>query len=111
MTTEDAFEELSVKILGIQMLLGALPQLGYPYYRLNPLSVHDCVQLCNSTPYPMALVQGITHPDLEQHIRVFNSRYDTPTEHAYLAVCNSTSQFIITGVTLAVAKFAAYLCS
>ncbi|KAJ2417681.1 fatty acid synthase alpha subunit Lsd1, partial [Coemansia sp. RSA 2524] len=38
MTTEDAFEELSAKILGIQMLVGALPQLGYPYYKLNPLS-------------------------------------------------------------------------
>ncbi|KAJ2208115.1 fatty acid synthase alpha subunit Lsd1 [Coemansia sp. RSA 521] len=111
MTTEDAFEELSAKILGIQMLVGALPQLGFPYYKLNPLSVHDCAQLRKSTPYPMVLVQGITQPVLEQHMHAFNGRYDTPTEHAYLAVCNSTSQFIITGVTLAVAKFAAYLCS
>ncbi|KAJ2180510.1 fatty acid synthase alpha subunit Lsd1, partial [Coemansia sp. RSA 551] len=92
------------------MLLGALPQIGYPYYTLNPLSVHDCAQLCDSTPYPMVLVQGIPQPDLEHHMHVFNSRYDTPTKHAYLAVCNSTSQFIITGITLAVAKFAAYLC-
>ncbi|KAJ2140431.1 fatty acid synthase alpha subunit Lsd1 [Coemansia sp. RSA 678] len=111
MTTEEAFEELSVKILGIQMLVGALPQLGFPYYRLNPLSVHDCAQLRKSTPYPMALVHGITQPVLEQHIRVFNSRYDTLTEHAYLAVCNTPNQFIVAGVTLAVAKFAAYMCS
>ncbi|KAJ2190938.1 fatty acid synthase alpha subunit Lsd1 [Coemansia sp. RSA 532] len=110
MTTEDAFEELSAKILGIQMLVGALPQLEFPYYKLNPHSVHDCAQLRKSTPYPMVLVQGITQPVLEQHMHAFNGRYDTPIEHAYLAVCNSTSQFIITGITLAVAKFAAYLC-
>ncbi|KAJ1850899.1 fatty acid synthase alpha subunit Lsd1, partial [Coemansia sp. RSA 638] len=40
-TTEEAFEELSTKALGIQMLVGALPQLEFPYYKLNPLSVHD----------------------------------------------------------------------
>ncbi|KAJ2559455.1 fatty acid synthase alpha subunit Lsd1, partial [Coemansia sp. RSA 1822] len=110
-TTEEAFEELSAKALGIQMLVGALPQLEFPYYKLNPRSVHDCAQLRDSTPYPMALVQGISQPILEQHMHAFNSHYDSPTEHAYIAVCNSPSQFIVAGVTLAVAKFAAYLCS
>ncbi|KAJ2315474.1 fatty acid synthase alpha subunit Lsd1 [Coemansia sp. RSA 2705] len=110
LSDEVSFDELSTKILGLQMLVGALPQLEYPYYELNPRLIHSSAPLQDSVPYPMVLVRGLQQPALEQHISEFNSRYDSALEQVYIAVCNTASTFIVTGVTLAVARFAEYLC-
>ncbi|KAJ2830624.1 fatty acid synthase alpha subunit Lsd1 [Coemansia erecta] len=111
MTDEQSFDGLSTRILGLQMLVGALPQLEFPYYRLNPRLTHDCAQLRDSVPYPMVLIRGVSRALLEQLICTFNHEYDAHTEHAYLAVANTKTLFIVTGTTLAVAKFAAYACA
>ncbi|KAJ2739815.1 fatty acid synthase alpha subunit Lsd1 [Coemansia sp. Cherry 401B] len=110
LSDEVSFDELSTRILGLQMLVGVLPQFKFPHHKLNPRSIHSSVSLQDSVPYPMALVRGLLQPALERHIAEFNSRCDSALEQVYIAVRNTASTFIVTGVTLAVARFAEHLC-
>ncbi|KAJ2851647.1 fatty acid synthase alpha subunit Lsd1 [Coemansia brasiliensis] len=111
LSDEASFEQQSRAILGLQMLVGAMPQIEYPFYMLNPRTAHDCAQLQESVPYPMALIQGISSSQLTRFISEFNNLQNSSLECVYLAVCNSSSQFIVAGVTASVAKFASFLCS
>ncbi|KAJ1743145.1 fatty acid synthase alpha subunit Lsd1 [Coemansia sp. RSA 1086] len=110
LSDEASFEQQSKTILGLQIMVGAIPQIEYPFYMLNPRTAHDCVQLQDSTPYPMALIQGTTSLQLKGFINEFNSLHNSSLECVYLAVSNSSNQFIVAGVTAAVAKFASFLC-
>ncbi|KAJ2459216.1 fatty acid synthase alpha subunit Lsd1 [Coemansia sp. RSA 2424] len=104
-TDEQSFFDVGERILGIQLLAGALSQLKYPCYKIMDKNSDD------SEPRPMVSVQGIAKPALEQLIAKFNSHQPFPAEHAYLAVVNTVDQFIVASKLLSAAKLVAFLRS
>ncbi|PIA14341.1 fatty acid synthase [Coemansia reversa NRRL 1564] len=111
LSDEASYDILSTKILGLQMLVGALPQQEFPYYRLAQTSEESGASPKIPTPYPMVSVRGICRAELEQHISTFNAQSSSPMEQVYLAVVNTSSHFIVSGVTISAAQFVAYLTS
>ncbi|KAJ2451175.1 fatty acid synthase alpha subunit Lsd1, partial [Coemansia sp. RSA 2424] len=57
----------------------------------------------------MVSVQGVTKPVLERLIAKFNSRQSSPAGHAYLAVVNTTTQFIVACRVISAVGFVSFL--
>ncbi|KAJ2872364.1 fatty acid synthase alpha subunit Lsd1 [Coemansia aciculifera] len=102
---EQSLYDMGEKILGIQMLAGAIPQLQYPCYQV--LSEPNS----GTESSPMVLVQGILKPALVELIVEFNSRQPSPGEHAFLVVINTVDQFIVASEISSAAKFVEFLRS
>ncbi|KAJ2035746.1 beta subunit of fatty acid synthetase, partial [Coemansia sp. S16] len=105
LTDENSLYYIGERILGIQMLSGAIPQLHYP-----------CCQVLSKPnsgieSRPMVSIQGLTKPALEELIVEFNSRQPSPAEHAFLAVANTVDQFIVASEISSAAKFVEFLHS
>ncbi|KAJ2052530.1 fatty acid synthase alpha subunit Lsd1 [Coemansia sp. S16] len=105
LTDEQSFFDVGERILGIQLLAGAFPQLYYPCHRV--LSDPNL----GTESRPMVSVQGITKPVLEKLITKFNSRQPSPAEHAFLAVANTVDKFTVASEISSAAKFVELLRS
>ncbi|KAJ2747571.1 fatty acid synthase alpha subunit Lsd1 [Coemansia sp. BCRC 34301] len=110
-TDEQSFFEAGKKVLGIQLLVGAFPQLQYPIHRLATSPASGTLQDASSEPRPMVSVQGVTKPVLEQLIAKFNRRQPSPAKHAYLAVANTYDRFLVAGQVTLVGDLVEFLRS
>ncbi|KAJ2746708.1 fatty acid synthase alpha subunit Lsd1 [Coemansia sp. BCRC 34301] len=105
LTDEQSFYSVSERILGIHLVAGAFPQLQYPCYK-TPTDSSSSAEA-----RPMASVQGVTKPTLEQLIAKFNHRQPSPAEYAFLAVVNTVDQFIVSGEMTSAVEFVEFLRS
>ncbi|KAJ2634695.1 fatty acid synthase alpha subunit Lsd1, partial [Coemansia sp. RSA 1286] len=103
---EDSFVSGSKKALGLWMLIGAFPQLAFPYYQVV---YHGSEGLATEVEYaqptPMVSIQGLARSQLTQIIVDFNSR---DNGHVQLAVANTVDRFVVAGQLEHAAKFARY---
>ncbi|KAJ2688668.1 fatty acid synthase alpha subunit Lsd1 [Coemansia spiralis] len=111
LSDEQSLYDIGKRILGIQLLVGAFPQLHYPIHRLAISATNDASQDMSGEPRPMLSVQGVTKPALEQLIAKFNSRLASPDEHAYLAVTNSYDRFLVASQAKSAVELAEFLRS
>ncbi|KAJ2883713.1 fatty acid synthase alpha subunit Lsd1 [Coemansia aciculifera] len=111
LTDEQSFYDIGEKILGIQLLVGAFPQLQYPIHRQAISATRDASQDVGGEPRPMLSVQGVTRPVLERLIAKFNSRCSSPDEYVYLAVTNSYDRFLVASQAKSAVELAEFLCA
>ncbi|KAJ2872376.1 fatty acid synthase alpha subunit Lsd1 [Coemansia aciculifera] len=111
LTDEQSFYDVGEKILGIQLLVGAFPQLQYPIHRQAISGTRDASQDVGGEPRPMLSVQGVTRPVLERLIAKFNSRCSSPDEYVYLAVTNSYDRFLVASQAKSAVELAEFLCA
>ncbi|PIA12744.1 hypothetical protein COEREDRAFT_67958 [Coemansia reversa NRRL 1564] len=98
MSDEQSLSELSTKVLGILMLVGALPQIQHPsYFFANSPAEAQSIQSVDSAPRPMVYVCDITRTALEMLLCEFNNGQLPEDEHVHLAVVNSYNQFVVAG--------------
>ncbi|KAJ2597032.1 hypothetical protein GGF39_003215, partial [Coemansia sp. RSA 1721] len=109
---EDSFVSGSKKALGLWMLTGALPQLAFPYFRLNQRRNSPQYKNVDAKPTPMVSVQGLTRSQLTKIIDNFNAGQPASvagnSSRVQLAVANTVDRFIVAGQLEHVAKFARY---
>ncbi|KAJ2057394.1 fatty acid synthase alpha subunit Lsd1 [Coemansia sp. S146] len=111
LTDEQSFYDIGEKILGIQLLVGAFPQLQYPIHRQAISATRDASQDVGGEPRPMLSVQGVTRLVLERLIAKFNSRCSSPDEYVYLAVTNSYDRFLVASQAKSAVGLAEFLCN
>ncbi|KAJ2732821.1 fatty acid synthase alpha subunit Lsd1 [Coemansia sp. BCRC 34962] len=111
LSDEQSFYGTGERILGIQLLVGALPQLHYPIHRLALSATDDALQDMSGEPRPMLSVHGVAKPALEQLLAKFNSRWSSPDDHAYLAVTNSYDRFLVASQAKSAVELAEFLRS
>ncbi|KAJ2100177.1 fatty acid synthase alpha subunit Lsd1, partial [Coemansia sp. S100] len=109
LTDEQSFYDIGEKILGIQLVVGAFPQLQYPIHRLAASATRDSLPDVGGEPRPMLSVQGVTRSVLERLIAEFNSRCSSPDEHVYLAVTNSYDRFLVASHSKSAVQLAEFL--
>ncbi|KAJ2598274.1 hypothetical protein GGF39_002714, partial [Coemansia sp. RSA 1721] len=103
---EDSFITGSKKALGLWMLVGAFPQLAFPYYQIFEHGSNGAAVGAEYTqPTPMVSVQGLTRSQLTKIIVDFNSRDNGRVQ---LAVANTVDRFVVAGKLEHAAKFARY---
>ncbi|KAJ2223592.1 fatty acid synthase alpha subunit Lsd1, partial [Coemansia sp. RSA 485] len=102
---EESFVSGSKKALGLWMLIGALPQLTFPYYCITDRRGNGFSKNTDAEPTPMVSVQGLTKSQLTKIIDDFNAR---GSNHVQLAVTNTVDRFVIAGQVEHAAKFARY---
>ncbi|KAJ2599003.1 fatty acid synthase alpha subunit Lsd1, partial [Coemansia sp. RSA 1722] len=102
---DDSFVSGSKKALGLWMLIGALPQLAYPYFRLIERGSDGHSKNADVQPTPMVSVRGLARSQLTKIIDDFNSR---DNGHVQLAVTNTVDRFVVAGKLEHAAKFARY---
>ncbi|KAJ2453156.1 fatty acid synthase alpha subunit Lsd1, partial [Coemansia sp. RSA 2336] len=109
MTDERSFYEISTKILGLLLLIGAVPQIDHPNYIFDDNSPE--FPFADSTPRPMVYVRGIGKDALCSLIADFNRTQQSEAEHVHLAVVNSYDQFVVAGTVLSTVKLVGLLRS
>ncbi|KAJ2728322.1 fatty acid synthase alpha subunit Lsd1, partial [Coemansia sp. BCRC 34962] len=97
LTDEQSLYDIGERILGIQMLTGAIPQRRFPCPRLSVPPAQLARQAVDYDPHPTISVQGLARPTLEQLIAKFNSRQPTSDLHVFIAVANAPSHFVVAG--------------
>ncbi|KAJ2596486.1 hypothetical protein H4R99_004898, partial [Coemansia sp. RSA 1722] len=102
---EESFVSGSKKALGLWMLIGALPQLAYPYFRLIERGSDGHSKNADVQPTPMVSVRGLARSQLTKIIDEFNSRDNGRVQ---LAVANTINRFVVAGKLEHAAKFARY---
>ncbi|KAJ1882536.1 fatty acid synthase alpha subunit Lsd1, partial [Coemansia sp. RSA 486] len=109
---DDSFVSGSKKALGLWMLIGALPQLAYPYFRLIERGSNGLSKNADAQPTPMVSVQGLTRLQLTKIIDDFNAGQPASvaedSSRVQLAVANTVNRFIVAGQLEHAAKFARY---
>ncbi|KAJ2637948.1 fatty acid synthase alpha subunit Lsd1, partial [Coemansia sp. RSA 1286] len=94
------------------MLIGALPQLAYPYFRLIERGSNGLSKNADAQPTPMVSVQGLTRLQLTKIIDDFNAGQPASvaedSSRVQLAVANTVNRFIVAGQLEHAAKFARY---
>ncbi|KAJ1881890.1 fatty acid synthase alpha subunit Lsd1, partial [Coemansia sp. RSA 486] len=104
---EDSFISGSKKMLGLWMLVGALPQLKFPYYQsFEHGSSGAAVGAEYAQPTPMVSVQGLTRSQLAKIIDDFNA--EDSSCRVQLAVASTVDRFVVAGQLEHAAKFARY---
>ncbi|KAI9503777.1 acyl transferase domain-containing protein [Coemansia spiralis] len=111
LTDETSFYSISKRILGIQVLVGAMPQLAYPMYDIGDSSMVDKAHFWKSTPSPMVSVQGATKETLIKFVDEFNKHQAKAAERVHLAVVNTFDSFVVAGELTSASRFARYLHS
>ncbi|KAJ2669644.1 fatty acid synthase alpha subunit Lsd1, partial [Coemansia sp. RSA 1085] len=107
MSDEHSFYEISTKILGLLLLIGAVPQIEHPNYIFDDNSTE--LTFADSTPRPMVYVRGISKDALCSLITDFNCTRQSEAEHVHLAVVNSYDQFVVAGTVLSTVKLVRFL--
>ncbi|KAJ2236758.1 fatty acid synthase alpha subunit Lsd1, partial [Coemansia sp. RSA 485] len=102
----DSFVSGSKKALGLWMLIGALPQLAYPYFRLIERGSDGLSKNADVQPTPMVSVQGLTRLHLNKIIDDFNA--GDSSCRVQPAVANTVDRFVVAGKLEHAAKFARY---
>ncbi|KAJ2695821.1 fatty acid synthase alpha subunit Lsd1, partial [Coemansia sp. IMI 203386] len=102
---EESFVSGSKKALGLWMLIGALPQLAFPYYCLIDRRGNGFSKNTDAEPTPMVSVQGLTKLQLTKIIDDFNAG---GSSHIQLAVTNTVNRFIVAAKTEHAFMFARY---
>ncbi|PIA16014.1 hypothetical protein COEREDRAFT_97668 [Coemansia reversa NRRL 1564] len=98
LSDEQSLGELSTKVLGILMLIGALPQIQHPSYSfVNNTANPQFIQPTDSAPRPMVYVRGIARMALDELLYEFNDDQLPEDEHVHIAVVNSYDQFVVAG--------------
>ncbi|KAJ2233635.1 fatty acid synthase alpha subunit Lsd1 [Coemansia sp. RSA 485] len=109
---EDSFISGSKKALGLWMLIGALPQLAYPYFRLIERGSDGLSKNADVQPTPMVSVQGLTRSQLTNIIDDFNAGQPASvagdSSRVQPAVANTVDRFVVAGQLEHAAKFARY---
>ncbi|KAJ1643331.1 fatty acid synthase alpha subunit Lsd1 [Coemansia asiatica] len=110
MLTDDkeSFIAGSKKALGLWMLVGAFPQLAFPFF--HPVD-HGSNHLANSTnvkPTPMVSIHGLNKLQMSKTIDGFNCKQPSANHFVQLAVANTVDQFIVAGQIEQAAKFAQF---
>ncbi|KAJ2163006.1 fatty acid synthase alpha subunit Lsd1 [Coemansia sp. RSA 552] len=109
MSDEASFEELSRKVLGILMLVGAIPQLSFPTSTFVDKAASSSVRPSRSVPRPMIQVRGVSQKILEESLAEFNSKHKGAAKHVQLAVVNTHNQFIVAGAAKATSAFLVFM--
>ncbi|KAJ2585155.1 fatty acid synthase alpha subunit Lsd1, partial [Coemansia sp. RSA 1797] len=89
---EQSFYEISAKVLGILMLVGAIPCIEYPHFTL--IDANDI----SAKPRPMVSVRGVSQATLETLLVDFNALQTEDETHVYVSIINTHNQFIVSGL-------------
>ncbi|KAJ1641897.1 fatty acid synthase alpha subunit Lsd1, partial [Coemansia asiatica] len=105
---EESFISGSKKALGLLMLVGALPHLALPYFRLFEHGSNGLASSTNVQATPMVSVQGLNKQQLSKIIDDFNCKQPSANHFVQLAVANTVDQIIVAGQIEQAAKFARF---
>ncbi|KAJ2843609.1 fatty acid synthase alpha subunit Lsd1, partial [Coemansia brasiliensis] len=112
LSDEQSFEAISVKVLGLLLLVGTVPQIELPeYFVSDSTNEPRNSQAISDIPRPMVYIKGINRKALESILSEFNSAQMSEAEHVHLAVVNSYDQFVVAGTVLATVKLVSLLRS
>ncbi|KAJ2667640.1 fatty acid synthase alpha subunit Lsd1, partial [Coemansia sp. RSA 1085] len=112
LSDEQSFEIISTKVLGLLLLIGAVPQIELPeYFAIDNSIESKNSQTIDDVPRPMVYVRGLDRKALESILSEFNSNQLSEAEHVHLAVANSYDQFVVAGTVLSTVKLVGLLRS
>ncbi|KAJ2559961.1 fatty acid synthase alpha subunit Lsd1 [Coemansia sp. RSA 1933] len=100
LTDEASFYNVSKKTLALLMLIAPFTQRVCPAYQVVANS---------SEPCPMVSVKGASKHDVEDYLQSFNDRLASPSDHMFMAIANTQSNFVVVGKTASAAGFVNYL--
>ncbi|PIA14847.1 hypothetical protein COEREDRAFT_103271 [Coemansia reversa NRRL 1564] len=109
MTDERSFEDISIKALGILMIIGALPQIRFPEYYYFDDSAEHLSSNAKPIPRPLVYVYGINKDTLEAYLSEFNLRQTSDTKHMHLAITNAHDKFVLAGAFQSTANMVRFL--
>ncbi|KAI8319087.1 hypothetical protein GQ54DRAFT_335852, partial [Martensiomyces pterosporus] len=109
-TDEASFYATSVKVLGLLILTGVMPQMKYPANFLSP-KVMESVSESGGPLYPMVSVQGVSRQVLGSFIAEFNSCQQNKDLHIFLSLVNTCNRFIVSGELESVVQFVRFVRS
>ncbi|KAJ2725143.1 fatty acid synthase alpha subunit Lsd1 [Coemansia sp. Benny D115] len=110
-TDEESFYRIGRKTLGILLLASSFAQMSHPLTRLAD-GFHNIGPSVDDVPRPMLAVKGTTESQLVDLILQFNNLQKTAQHRKVgLAAVHSADQFVVSGHTLAIAKFCNFLNS
>ncbi|KAJ2204453.1 fatty acid synthase alpha subunit Lsd1, partial [Coemansia sp. RSA 521] len=112
LSDDQSLYDVGVKILGLLLLIGALPQIQHPKYRVIDNNTDMTTQQSvDATPRPMVYVRGLEKSALETVLVEFNDSQQSDSEQVHLAVINSYDQFVVAGTVMSAAKLVSLLRS
>ncbi|KAJ2814210.1 fatty acid synthase alpha subunit Lsd1 [Coemansia furcata] len=97
LTDEQSLCDIGKRVLGILMLVGAIPQRKFPCPRLPVPTAQLVHQIADQEPCPTVSIQGLDKPTLDRLLTKFNNRQPASDLHMFIAVANAPNHFIVAG--------------